>query len=719
MPHGKGSRGGGGNDSSIISSRNGIRNSGRQEAAALAAGSQRRQATTPSESTRTRRTTTTSVVSSSSTPSSSTHGTIQSELNPRGESSVQPSDGQAVSMHNHGSGSRRQNTAPSESTRRSTTTVVSSGTIPSEPDPRSASSVKQSDGQGRLMRNHGGGSRVGSIQEPQHVSASQAAGRPFRRNDDDSGRTGGGRLTHVGGVRNTIPVLHTTTTTIPYEESHNHGSGNRNSTFTSSSSSRSTWRSERTPSWWSSQRPQQVSEVHPYGQRQYDAQSAYPYDDERPRWGLVCSLCCWFSMCIGSVLSALFGLLCGLCCLRCGPSEHTPSRDAAVSFPPTSSPSSSCRISSGIVFAVGCLLSIMIWVGMVSVSTQPSNSMNIDDGSVWFLVPGETRRVYLPLFVRGVRVTVVDGTSPQVEAAVFRFTNGCPNLKGPKVTIQHDSEFDLPGGGFEFDYYNLYPGSTVSAQFQQLDGTSFFYLLRGEEMLYDLQTGTNIDPARWEAEALVKRRLTPSSSRSSNVFYRVPPPNNDIYILLYDNGSEQRFSSFDVQSDLELTTFDLRGATPRCDNMRWWKNGGDSCRVSASQNDCLVLEAFSTSSSSALSLTDESEQNNNTVATNLHEEQVVALRVEAIRHWAAIWLWSGIPVALATIFCTVRMFVMWCCSQCSASVNVESGGLDEPLLSTTIEGNEYNVDEVHRPPPLNPQHILSPSHPTPTAPPDE
>lgn len=414
-----------------------------------------------------------------------------------------------------------------------------------------------------------------------------------------------------------------------------------------------------------------------------------------------------------------------------------------------------CLVASGFV------LSILVFLCLVT-NSRLDNSMTLDsvtpvpsesdtkntDGNIWTLLPGETQRVYLPKFVREVGITVVPDaryTDPTVHAAVFNFGRHqpCPPMTGPTVNLEHDTKFDLPGGGYEYDYYNLLPGSTIDVRFQQIVGGTYFYLLQGASALRDIETGTNVDPSRWEKIAVAKRYIKPTTDatsprRNTTVHYDVPGPNNDIYTLVYDNDSTVQTSSVDVETDLILTSYDLHGYhLPDCDNMSWRRGSphGDSCRVLATQQNCVIVEAFSIDSLASLS------------SSVSDDEKVISVRIETYRNWTVISLLSAIPWSVAVLICVCQFLLhrfdgccyrrrYWCgCRSCCSGgggASAESDDADyanstdhdttnpnnistlvEPLLPHTSGEEDINYDRIEqssnnisRPPPTAPPHYI-------------
>lgn len=376
---------------------------------------------------------------------------------------------------------------------------------------------------------------------------------------------------------------------------------------------------------------------------------------------------------------------------------------------------------------------------------------NIFGSNIWTLYLGETQRVYLPRLVKEIRVTAVsnyedvdvldkdDGatttsgaaTGPSVKAAVFKFrTNNCPPLTGPPTTFQHDSKFDTPGGAFEYDTYNLYRGSTIDVRFHQLAGGTYFYLLKGAKALEEIQKGTNTDPSHWDDIAVVTRHIKPSTPSSrSDVHYVVRgSEDNDIYTLAYDNDSNTRVSSLDVETDLVLSTYDLYGYQPSCDNMSSYWNS--SCRIAATKKNCVILEAFSVAAADDTN-DDESEEADGTMGQQQRrrrdetvdqknggggEAGFIRLKIDTYRNWTLIGILSAIPWFLSVVvfgcwncsFCcfgTILCCVCCCCPSGSSSSNNSNDNtdLEEPLLPP--QGHDgIDPEEMERPPPTAPHH---------------
>ena len=606
---------------------------------------------------------------------------------------------------NQGGGTHRS--SPRSNTTTSRTVPVS--TVP-PPSTRNATTERPT--------NHGSGT---------HRSSSQRDGRSSRTT-----------LPPAASSRRTT----TTTTTTTATGNPNHGSGvhrfSRSSAYLTPSTppSRSFWgrnNNRRQP-----RRSTRVTSntTHRYYSRARnnndddDDRDYYDYDDEESNECCCCCLGRCFWGCLVAIFGALFIGLGRILC--CGSSPSSPSAAAAAAARSTTHATSPSTVPTSpggdaqrrhfmwFMPLGGLLSSLVLFIVLVSTSSPKNVNFGTDvhDGTILNLFAGETQRIYLPRLVRSIRVTVMK-SDPTVEAAVFELGKKCPSFSGPPVTLRHDSEFDMGGGNFEYDYYNLNPGSTIDVSFNQLAGSTYFYLLKGQDALHDIQTGHNTDPAHWESIAIAKRFVKPSTHpRDDDVYYKVRGPSNDIFTLVYDNGSTQRESSIDVETDLVLTTYDLSRSTPWCDNMRWWgRDGGDSCRFSANKDDCLILEAFS----SVEQIKDEPLAANNADDGS----QVISLKVEAFRQWSKIWIWSAAPLVVSSLTCIV-LFLVTCCRQgcCPGGSTSDNDAEDvrQPLLSQEVQESDYIE---HRPPPTNPLHSSEPEEtssrllPQPSAPLEE
>ena len=336
----------------------------------------------------------------------------------------------------------------------------------------------------------------------------------------------------------------------------------------------------------------------------------------------------------------------------------------------------------------GMIVSLLFFLILVQNSTTTNfvSGNSSYSGDIRTMFAGETLRVYVPMLTRSVSVEVVHDppTSRGMRAALYK-SKKVPSLTGPKLELQHDSELDLKGDSFVYDYYNLNPGSSVSVRMNQInnDGGTYFYLLEGAKALQELQDGTNVDPNHWERIAVAK-----AGPHGGNAFFKLTntyKPDN-IYTLVYDNQSTHRVSSVDVETDIVMTTNDLHGYNPACDHMRT----GDACHVYASRSDCVILEAFAV-------------QEEDGIEEEGEGDKTISLRIETYRDWKSIAIYSTIPLAISVFYLWGCIFYCCCCKRNQTSID---GIATEPLLSPNeLEEGESEAAAADQPPPTAPHFV--------------
>jgi hypothetical protein len=209
--------------------------------------------------------------------------------------------------------------------------------------------------------------------------------------------------------------------------------------------------------------------------------------------------------------------------------------------------------------------------------------------------------------------------------------------------------------------------------------------LEGVKALEDIESGINTDPDHWERINILSRYVDPNMNHQiSDVHYKVRGKNeNDIYTLVYDNTSMSRVSSLDVEERVVMSTYDLYGYKPICDNMSY---GSGSCRLKVKKNNCVIIEAFN-------------------VADHTPGEGRIDIRVQTFRNLTAIGLFSSIPWLLSVL---VSLCCYFCCYSDSTSSSShgkeEENDLEEPLLLSQ-EKNDHDDVEFLQPPTVPDQAV--------------
>ena len=364
----------------------------------------------------------------------------------------------------------------------------------------------------------------------------------------------------------------------------------------------------------------------------------------------------------------------------------------------------------------GMFFSILLFLILIQNSTTTTNFVSSNPSysgnNIRTMFAGETLRVYVPMLTRSVAVEVVRDppTSRGTRAALYK-SNKVPSLTGPKLELKHDSELDLEGESFVYDYYNLNPGSSVSVWMDQIsDGGTYFYLLEGAKALEEIQTGENVDPNHWERIAVTLAH-TVGHGHTDSAYVQTSTNNifsyDNTYTLVYDNQSAHRVSSVDVKTDIVMTTHDLHGYNPACDHMRT----GDACHAYATRNDCIILEAFA--------VREESEEDR---LEDGEGDKTISLRIETYRDWKSIAIYSSIPLTISVLIIG-GMYLWGCMFYCRSKRNetMIDGNATEPLLSPGDNGLEEGGSGTATAdrPPLTAPHFSEESPPVEATAPSE
>jgi len=271
---------------------------------------------------------------------------------------------------------------------------------------------------------------------------------------------------------------------------------------------------------------------------------------------------------------------------------------------------------------------------------------------------GETRKILPARFSRELTVSISE-ISPGVRLNVYSTTK-CPSLNGRRLELKHHSELDLNASGVWYDYYNFNPGSYVEGRIDELSGVTNFYILKGEQVLKEIQNRTNLNRHYWEDIAVEKCHV--KTNKTCDFFYKTSyrkdvDGGDNIHTFVYDNGSSRRQSSLDVQTDLVLYTHNLNGYQPSCKKK---KHIGDSCKIMhPSPQNCIILEAFS--------------------KHKTDDPGTISLKVKTYRDWKRIFFLSVIPLFGITALVHGLLALKSCLTASQTETN-DGEDLVEPLL---------------------------------------
>jgi hypothetical protein len=321
------------------------------------------------------------------------------------------------------------------------------------------------------------------------------------------------------------------------------------------------------------------------------------------------------------------------------------------------------------------IASFALLIVLIAVSTTRENQyiMNI----------GETRRVYPPFLITDVTISSIgSGSAAKTSfARVFNLAK-CPPLEGPPVTTQNHMDLTLAPDDFQYDYFHLNSGSTISVHLQLSQGSTNVYLLRGSQALRRIEDNDESEyfsNPQWNHQAIFARFVT-AGTGPVQFHYLVPDPN--VYIVVYDNASTAT-GVLSLDYSVTMTTYDLRDEAPLCQA----PSSVSPCTVAISQRPgCLLVQAvYGPDDSSGASSTSGSSS-----------DDVVTVQLGSNRNWVGLISLSFVPFVLQLVYSSFFL--------CFSS-------------------RRSSPDE--RPPPYNPESGLHDygavsdlgSHPLPSAPP--
>lgn len=234
----------------------------------------------------------------------------------------------------------------------------------------------------------------------------------------------------------------------------------------------------------------------------------------------------------------------------------------------------------------------------------------------WILNAGESRRISPAFLTDKVNLQVEwDSHQDGVDVSLYAL-HSCPPLTGPPVSVSNQHYMTLGRGDYQYDYFYLNAGSTMSANFAQSQGSSEVLLLRGSDILSRLKGHS--DDIDWEDidRGAISTWYISSGSTSKTVNFRAD--RTDIYILLYDNPSSS-IGKLSMSCSMKLTTYNLKGHPPICSDAVT-----TACPpIETKGAGCIIVDT--------------------TPGSSAEQGGEVSLRITGKRRWFAIFLWSTLP----------------------------------------------------------------------------
>jgi Domain of unknown function (DUF4792) len=232
--------------------------------------------------------------------------------------------------------------------------------------------------------------------------------------------------------------------------------------------------------------------------------------------------------------------------------------------------------------------------------------------------PGESRRVQIPIFNKEIHITANDALGLQTY-----YLSHCPDLTGPTRILEESHSMSVSTGEYQYDYFYLNSGSRITLDVRQDQGASNVYVVHGEENLRTLESNSEVD---FSQISDMKRYVAVSNHNEGTLSLVYKARRNDVYIVVYENAG---FRSSSLQSHvvLQMTTYNLDGVTPICDESQ------DECVVSiARHKNCLLVQAA---------------QRSDDNSTGGQDNQIVATaEIRGKRKWGVLFAWSLSPIGI-------------------------------------------------------------------------
>ena len=182
---------------------------------------------------------------------------------------------------------------------------------------------------------------------------------------------------------------------------------------------------------------------------------------------------------------------------------------------------------------------------------------------------GETRQITIPKMTWELQSITIRAMSQNPGLNVFvippnpPFSSNqaiCPPLLGPTMTLADDEDIVLAVDDYQYDYFFLNPGSTITMDITPTAGSTNVFLLRGTAALSALESQQESFSFRRHSE----RKWFVGETMPLSFTHQAQ--HSDVYIIVYDNASTYWRSStkLHIHYNVQITTHALATYEPRC-----------------------------------------------------------------------------------------------------------------------------------------------------------
>jgi len=235
----------------------------------------------------------------------------------------------------------------------------------------------------------------------------------------------------------------------------------------------------------------------------------------------------------------------------------------------------------------------------------------------WTLNAGETRHIMIPILNSRIQVRSDTGG-----VRVYALAGSCPSLTGQIIPLDDERTLSLGVDDYQYDYFFLNKGSQITVDLIQVKGATNFFLMQGESMLQQIEGEPNEGEDDFHKTALRQKYVAEGGFSQASLSYVTR--SSDVFILVYENASTKA-GRVSIHFKIDLTTYDLDGQTPVCDESM------DSCYVPVSKHrQCVLTQAVSDSGDHTA-------------------DETVTVEMSGTRCWLLILMYSLIPFLLGFI----------------------------------------------------------------------
>lgn len=239
-----------------------------------------------------------------------------------------------------------------------------------------------------------------------------------------------------------------------------------------------------------------------------------------------------------------------------------------------------------------CLQLDMFWLGLfasfvtVVVLLERSSLSSEANSATWMMHVGASKQIVMPALIQRLTVTATSSLAPTTAislgteeslVSIYQFPHSCPPLTGLPVPVEDEFAVELAPGDYQFDSFYLNSRSVIHLDVTQIQGSTNFYILRGENLLERIQNRSlsdsdedknsnsrKIGGENFRKEFVLHHFVQAGDGEETNMKFSFRVPATDTYTLLYDNPSTVDKGQLTIHYVMKMTSYDTEGVDPIC-----------------------------------------------------------------------------------------------------------------------------------------------------------